>query len=175
MAFVKVAPDARAGQDGREDRFAAWPRCSTPSGGVGVDARIVADGRDLDEVRALFREYAEWLAVDLSFQDFASELAGLPGGYTAPKGTLLLCVIDEAAAGCIGVREWQADQTIEKSETAVAALAQFRMAAGAAFSDCLVLEAARKTGHLPLGTLERDLGRLPGAERFDSRAGRTRG
>ncbi|MGE0455333.1 MAG: GNAT family N-acetyltransferase [Vicinamibacteria bacterium] len=65
-------------------------------------------GRDLDEIRSLFEEYAEWVAVDLSFQGFAQELAGLPGDYVAPQGTLLLCAVDGAAAGCIAVHRWQA-------------------------------------------------------------------
>jgi len=65
--------------------------------------------------------------------------------------------------------------TVEESETVVAALGQFRSAAGAAFSDCLLLEAARKAGHLPLGTFDRDLARLSGAEQLDPRGGRTRG
>ena len=34
------------------------------------------------------------------------------------------------------------------------------------FSDCLILEVARKAGHLPLGTFDRDLGELEGAERL---------
>jgi predicted nucleic acid-binding protein len=36
------------------------------------------------------------------------------------------------------------------------------------FSDCLVLESARKAGHLPLGTFDRDLAKLDGAERLYS-------
>ncbi len=63
---------------------------------------------------------------------------------------------------------------IEESETVVAALGQFRRATSVAFSDCLVLETARKAGHLPLGTFDRDLGRLPGAEHLEPRGGRTR-
>ena len=35
--------------------------------------------READEVRALLREYADGLGVDLCFQDFESELAALPG------------------------------------------------------------------------------------------------
>jgi GNAT superfamily N-acetyltransferase len=73
-----------------------------------VESRIAVDGPDLEEVRALFREYADWVAVDLSFQGFAEELAGLPGEYKAPQGTLILCVVGQRAAGCIGVRPWQA-------------------------------------------------------------------
>jgi ribosomal protein S18 acetylase RimI-like enzyme len=73
----------------------------------GVEARIVLEGPDLEEVRTLFREYADWLAVDLSFQGFAEELAGLPGQYQAPAGALMLCVVDGRPAGCIAVRPWQ--------------------------------------------------------------------
>ena len=63
--------------------------------------------------------------------------------------------------------------TIEESESVVAALGQFRKAPAVAFSDCLILAAARKSGHLPLGTFDRDLGRLSGAEQLDRRRGRT--
>jgi putative acetyltransferase len=61
-------------------------------------------GPDLEEVRTLFREYAQGLGVDLSFQGFDEELSGLPGSYQAPEGTLVLCLVDRQAAGCIGVR-----------------------------------------------------------------------
>jgi ribosomal protein S18 acetylase RimI-like enzyme len=46
------------------------------------------------------------VAVDLSFQGFAEELAGLPGEYKAPGGTLILCVVDQRPAGCVAVRPW---------------------------------------------------------------------
>jgi len=72
-----------------------------------LKVRIVETGQDLDEVRRLFIEYAEWLAIELSFQGFAEELARLPGEYVAPRGTLFLCTIEDAAAGCIAVRLWE--------------------------------------------------------------------
>ena len=72
-----------------------------------MQAKLVVDGRDLDDVRALFREYADWVAVDLSFQRFVEELAALPGDYRAPAGALMLCVVDGLPAGCIAVRPWQ--------------------------------------------------------------------
>lgn len=47
----------------------------------------------------------------------------------------------------------------------VAALEQFSEKAAVDFSDCLVLEAAGKGAHLPLGTFDRRLGKLSGAEK----------
>lgn len=73
-----------------------------------MDARVVTGGADLEEIRTLFREYAQWVALDLSFQGFAEEVAGLPGNYVAPHGILLLCVDGAVSAGCIAVRKWRA-------------------------------------------------------------------
>lgn len=56
--------------------------------------------------------------------------------------------------------------TVQDSEVVVAALEQFRGKPALGFSDCLVLEVARKAGHLPLGTFDRRLGRLSGAEKL---------
>ena len=57
-----------------------------------------------DATRAIFREYARGLGVDLCFQGFEAELAGLPGDYAAPQGGLLLAFVDDALAGCGGFR-----------------------------------------------------------------------
>lgn len=58
----------------------------------------------LDATRAIFREYAQSLDVDLCFQDFEAELAGLPGAYAAPGGHLLLAHVDGKLAGCGAMR-----------------------------------------------------------------------
>ncbi len=63
-----------------------------------------AAGDDLPAVRAIFREYADGLGVDLAFQDFERELAELPGDYAPPRGTLLLALVDDAVAGCCALR-----------------------------------------------------------------------
>ena len=55
---------------------------------------------------------------------------------------------------------------VQDPEVVSAALEQFRKRPAVAFSDCLVLELARKAGHLPLGTFDRELSRLGGAERL---------
>lgn len=53
--------------------------------------------------------------------------------------------------------------TIENAEVVRAALAMYRHRTALGFSDCLVLEIARKAGHLPLGTFDRALGKSDGA------------
>jgi ribosomal protein S18 acetylase RimI-like enzyme len=58
---------------------------------------------DLDDVRALFREYAAWLQVDYCLKDFEAELAGLPGAYAPPAGGLWIARVDGEAAGVVGL------------------------------------------------------------------------
>lgn len=59
---------------------------------------------DLAAARVLFRAYADWLEVDLCFQGFEAELAGLPGAYEPPAGRLLLARLAGDPVGCVGLR-----------------------------------------------------------------------
>lgn len=56
--------------------------------------------------------------------------------------------------------------SIQESDVVLRALDQFRARPALGFSDCLVLEIARKAGHLPLGTFDRQLSKLAGTERL---------
>jgi putative acetyltransferase len=77
-------------------------RIPTPAG----DLRILPACRpeEIDAARALFREYAAGLGLDLSFQDFEAELAALPGDYAPPRGALLLAHAGGDLAGCVALR-----------------------------------------------------------------------
>jgi ribosomal protein S18 acetylase RimI-like enzyme len=61
----------------------------------------------VSEARRLFEEYAGGTGIDLCFQNFAEELAGLPGKYAPPKGRLLLAQSDRGAIGCVALRQWE--------------------------------------------------------------------
>lgn len=63
-----------------------------------------ADEAGWQEARAILREYAAQLGVDLCFQGFEAELAELATHYGEPQGLFLLATVDGAVAGCGGFR-----------------------------------------------------------------------
>lgn len=76
---------------------------------------------DLRAVAALFADYAAWLPIDLGYQGFEAELAGLPGKYAAPEGELLLVRgADGLALGCVGLRPLADDGICEMKRLFVA-------------------------------------------------------
>jgi len=57
------------------------------------------------------------------------------------------------------------DLVLQDAETVAAALELFRARPSLGFSDCLMLQLARKAGHLPLKTFDRNLARLQGSQK----------
>ena len=69
-------------------------------------------------------------------------------------------------ATSIGMLLNHAEISVQDPDVVLAALEQYRARPKLGFSDCLVLEVARRAGHLPLGTFARALGKLVGTERL---------
>jgi predicted nucleic-acid-binding protein len=55
---------------------------------------------------------------------------------------------------------------LQEQESVAAALETFRRRPALGFSDCLLVELARKAGHLPLGTCDRDLSKVDGTAKL---------
>jgi ribosomal protein S18 acetylase RimI-like enzyme len=66
----------------------------------------------IEQVRALFLEYAESLGFSLCFQSFDKELAELPGDYAPPSGRLLLAKSQGEVVGCVALHKLD-DETCE--------------------------------------------------------------
>lgn len=80
--------------------------------GPQIELVSVDSAEQIHAVRELFREYAHMLNIDLCFQNFEAELAGLPGDYAEPSGALLLALVDGEPAGCVAMRPLpEADHT----------------------------------------------------------------
>jgi GNAT superfamily N-acetyltransferase len=94
--------------------------------------------------RTLFKEYAAWLGIDLSFQKFDDELANLPGDYAPPDGRLLLAQCGTETAGCVALRRFN-DGACEMKRMWVRP--QFRgMQIGRVLAEHLIAE-ARSVGY----------------------------
>ena len=125
-----------------------------------------ATRQQIEQARDLFQEYAASLGVDLSFQNFARELASLPGNYAPPDGRLLLALVDGKLAGCIALRRWN-ETTCEMKRLYIRT--EFRGAGSGRILARAVIEHARDIGYqrmlldtLPSMSLARSLYRSLG-------------
>lgn len=84
-------------------------RSSDIKDGSQVVYQLACTEKDFDHAKALFKEYADSLGVDLSFQKFESELDDVDKQYYKPEGGLLLAYMDGWAVGCAGVRKLDVD------------------------------------------------------------------
>ena len=117
-------------------------------------------------VRLMTRDDARQVAVA---EDFVAAGGWVPHLAVAEATWVLASVYDrepEAIATAVEMLLSHEHLTIQDSETVAAAVAQFRQHRRVGFSDCLMVEVARKAGHTPLGTFDRNLARIDGAQRL---------
>lgn len=104
---------------------------------------------DLKATAALFAAYAASLPIDLDYQDFDAELAGLPGKYAPPQGELLLARgADGDPLGCAGLRPIASDGCCEMKRLFLAPNAR-GLGLGRTLAEA-VIEAARRRGYTEL-------------------------
>ena len=111
-----------------------------------VTIERVRSAADLALVARLFQAYVDWLSIDLAFQDFAAELATLPGKYAPPAGELLLArARDGAALGCVALRPFGTEGCCEMKRLYVLPAAR-GLGLGRALVTA-ILEEARRRGY----------------------------
>ena len=82
---------------------------------------------------------------------------------------VLATMYEQNAAGLVTAVEMllnHKDLTLQDSDVVAAALDLFRSRPALGFSDCLMLQLARKAGHLPLGTFDRGLAKIEGTQKL---------
>jgi predicted nucleic-acid-binding protein len=117
-------------------------------------------------VRLVARDDAKQVA---AAEAFVAPGAWVPHLALAEATRVLTSVYDREPAAIASAVEMLLNHehlTLQDSDAVARAVATFRKRPALGFSDCLVLEVARKAGHLPLGTFDRDLSKLAGAERL---------
>ena len=117
-------------------------------------------------VRLITRDHARQVA---RAEAFVSVGAWVPHLVLAEATWVLMSVYDRGPAEIATAVEMLLNHehlTLQDSEVVAAAVARFRKRPALGFADCLTLEVARKAGHLPLGTFDRDLGKVEGAEKL---------
>lgn len=117
-------------------------------------------------VRLMTRDDAKQVA---AAEAFVANGAWVPHLAIAEATWVLASVYDrgpEVVATAVEMLLNHERLTVQDEEVVTRAVAQFRRYPKVGFSDCLMVEVARKTGHLPLGTFDRDLGKLDGAQRL---------
>lgn len=117
-------------------------------------------------VRLVTRDDAKQVA---AAEAFVVNGAWVPHLALAEATWVLASVYDRDAAAIATAVEMLMNHqqlTLQDEDAVAAAVEQFRRRPTVGFSDCLMVAVSRKAGHGPLGTFDRDLGKLDGAERL---------
>jgi len=100
---------------------------------------------------------------------FVANGAWVPHLALAEATWVLASVYDRGPAAIVTAIEMLLNHqhlTLQDPDVVAAAVERFRTRPAVGFSDCLILEVARKAGHGPLGSFDRDLGKLDGVQRL---------
>jgi predicted nucleic-acid-binding protein len=117
-------------------------------------------------VRLVTREDPKQLA---AAESFVARGAWVPHLVLAEATWVLVSVYDRAPDEIATAVEMLLNHehlTLQDSEAVDGAVQRFRKQPSLGFTDCLILEVARKAGHLPLGTFDRTLGKQDGAAKL---------
>jgi predicted nucleic-acid-binding protein len=117
-------------------------------------------------VRLITRDDAKQVA---AAEAFVARGAWVPQLAIAEATWVLASVYDrdpEAIATAVEMLLSHEQLAVQDAAVVAAAVAQFRQRPKVGFSDCLIVEVARKAGHTPLGTFDRDLSKIDGAQRL---------
>lgn len=71
-----------------------------------LEIKQVTSKERIEQASELFKEYSNYLNIDLEFQNFNEELESLPGDYSLPEGCLLLAFYKNKLAGCVALRKF---------------------------------------------------------------------
>jgi len=117
-------------------------------------------------VRLMTRDDVKQVA---AAESFVAHGAWVPHLAIAEATWVLVSVYDrgpEAIATAVDMLLSHEYLTVQDGDVVTAAVTQFRRHPKVGFSDCLMVEIARKAGHTPLGTFDRDLSKIDGAQRL---------
>lgn len=117
-------------------------------------------------VRLVTRDDARQVA---AAEAFVADGAWVPQLALAEATWVLASVYDRGPAAIATAVDMLLNHqhlTLQDSDAVAAAVERFRRRPAVGFSDCLMLEVAHKAGHRPLGTFDRDLGKLDGAHKL---------
>lgn len=117
-------------------------------------------------VRLLTRDDAKQLA---AAEAFVAQGAWVPHLAVAEATWVLASVYErgaDAIATAVDMLLSHEHLTVQDADAVAAAVAEFRQRPKVGFSDCLLVEIARKAGHVPLGAFDRNLSKIDGAQRL---------
>jgi predicted nucleic-acid-binding protein len=119
-------------------------------------------------VRLITRDDAKQVA---AAETFVANGAWVPHLALAEATWVLASVYDrdpDAIATAIEMLVNHQHLSLQDEDTVIAAVKQFRSRPAVGFSDCLMVEVARRAGHGPLATFDKELGKMDGAQRLRS-------